>query len=298
MTGPTDREPETGPSPAMDPGKSLTRKEFDEIIRRATELAAHESDSGEAELDEQELLRIAGEVGIQERYVRRALAEVRDRYPQGNLLDRIFGPDVVRASRVVPGSLAEVAGKLDDFLVAGQLLQPVRRGPRVLHYRPAVDWASQIARAASATSRRYYVASAKSVEIELSEVEEGRTLVAMVVDPGTRNDSLVGGFLGGTAGGAAVAVGTGLAVMALAPLVVAVAVGGAVGVGATGGIVWFAGRHHQNKLQEVRAEVEGVLDRLESGESLEPPPASWRRWVKRHFHGVARDLMGEVEDED
>lgn len=282
----------------MDPGKSLTRKEFDEIIRRATELATHESEPGDAELDEEELLRIAGEVGIQERYVRRALAEVRARQPEGNLLDRIFGPDIVRASRIVPGSPAEISGKLDDFLVAGQLLQPVRRGPHVLHYRPAVDWASQVARAASATSRRYYVASAKSVEIELTDVEEeGRTLVTMVVDPGTRNDSLVGGFLGGAAGGTAAAVGAGLAVAALTPLVVAVVVGGAVGMGATGGIVWFAGRHHRNKLLEVRAEVEGVLDRLEAGESLEPPPASWRRWVKRHFHGVARDLMGEDERE-
>ena len=39
------------------------------------------------------------------------------------------------------------------------------------------------------------------------------------------------------------------------------------------------------------AEVEGILDQLEMGESLEPPPPAWRQWVKRHFHGVARDLM-------
>lgn len=280
----------------MDRGKSLTRKQFDDIIRRATELAAHESESGEAELDEEELYRIAGEVGIQERYVRRALAEVRASHPRGGPLDRIFGPDVVRASRVVPGPPPGIAERLDDFLVAGQLLQPVRRGATVLHYRPAVDWASQIARAASATSRRYYVASAKSVEIELTELEEGTTLVEMVVDPGTRNDSLVGGVLGSLAGGAAAGVGTGLGVAALAPFAAAVVVGGAVGVAAAGGIVWIAGRHHQNKLEEIRSEVEGVLDRLESGESLEPPPASWRRWVKRHFHGVARDLEREGEE--
>lgn len=280
----------------MDRGKSLTRKQFDDIIRRATELAAHESESGAAELDEEELYRIADEVGIQERYVRRALAEIRASHPGGGGLDRVFGPDVVRASRVVPGPPPEIAERLDDFLVAGQLLQPVRRGPSVLHYRPAVDWASQVARAASATSRRYYVASAKSVEIELTELEEGTTLVEMVVDPGTRNDSLVGGFLGGVAGGAGAGIGTGLMVAAVAPFAAAVVAGGAVAVGAAGGIVWFAGRHHQNKLMEIRSEVEGVLDRLESGESLEPPPASWRRWVKRHFHGVARDLDGGNED--
>lgn len=280
----------------MDRGKSLTRKEFDDIIRRATELAAHESESGEGELDEEELYRIAGEVGIQERYVRRALAEIRATPPGGGLLDRVFGPDVVRASRVVPGSPPEIAVRLDDFLVAGQLLQPVRRGPTLLHYRPAVDWASQVARVASATSRRYYVASAKSVEIELVELEEGTTLVEMVVDPGTRNDSLVGGVLGGIAGGGCAGFGAGLVVAALAPFAAVVVVGGAVGAGAAGAIVWGAGRHHQKKLMEIRSEVEGVLDRLESGESLEPPPPSWRRWVKRHFHGVARDLKGEDEE--
>jgi hypothetical protein len=46
---------------------------------------------------------------------------------------------------------------------------------------------------------------------------------------------------------------------------------------------------------DVRTEIEGVLDTLERGASLEPPPPSWRRWVKRHFHGVARDLMGSDE---
>jgi hypothetical protein len=44
--------------------------------------------------------------------------------------------------------------------------------------------------------------------------------------------------------------------------------------------------------------VEGVLDALETGMSLEPPPASWRRWVKRQFHGVARDLMSGDDEED
>ena len=65
------------------------------------------------------------------------------------------------------------------------LLHRVRRTPNYLQFRPAVDWISSLARAASATSQRYYVASAKSVEVRLNEAEEGRTLVEFVVDPGT-----------------------------------------------------------------------------------------------------------------
>ncbi len=81
--------------------------------------------------------------------------------------------------------------------------------------------------------------------------------------------------------------------MALAiPLGVAIA--GAVG----GGITYLVGASHKKKLREVQAEVEGLLDLLELSEPLEPPPASWRRWVKRQFHGVARDLMSREDDAD
>ncbi|MSR36889.1 MAG: hypothetical protein EXR95_09685 [Gemmatimonadetes bacterium] len=56
--------------PGAGGGRSLTRPEFDEFIRRATELAARESDGGEGALEEAELLRIAREVGLPERHVR------------------------------------------------------------------------------------------------------------------------------------------------------------------------------------------------------------------------------------
>ena len=72
---------------------------------------------------------------------------------------------------------------------------------------------------------------------------------------------------------------------------VAVAVGvllaAALGAGATS----WARNSHRRKLRDVLAEVEGILDLLESGKRLEPPPPSWRQWVKRHFHGVAKDFL-------
>ena len=56
-------------------------------------------------------------------------------------------------------------------------------------------------------------------------------------------------------------------------------------------VTYGVGRSHRRKLVGVAAELEGVLDTLEAERALEPPPPSWRRWVKRNFHGVARDLM-------
>lgn len=280
-------------------GRSLTRHEFDAVIRRAAELASSDSEPGEGGLTEAELFRIAREVGLGERHVRMALSEVRSGQTAGGALDRVFGPSFLHAARVVPGTPKELAAKLDDFFVGTQLLQPVRRGPQVLQYRPALDWASQIARAASLTSRKYYVASAKSVEVHLDDAEPDGTLVELIVEPGTRNDSVAGAAVGGGAAGIGAGIGIGFAVVATGGvLAIAVPLGVAVTGAVTGGITYLVGASHKKKLLEVQAEVEGILDRLELGESLEPPPASWRRWVKRQFHGVARDLMSREDETD
>lgn len=273
-------------------GKSLTRREFDAVIRRAAELAASDSEGSEGALTEAEVYRIAREVGLSERHVREALTEVRLGEPPGGFLDRVFGPAVIRAARVVPGTTRGLATMLDDFFVGTQLLQPVRRGAALLQYRPALDWASQLARAASFTQRKYYVASAKSVEVRLEEVDASSVMVEFVVDPGTRGDNIAGAGFGG--GGAGLGVGVGAAVAVISTggaALLGAGVGLVVGAATAGGITHLVGASHKKKLLEVQAEVEGLLDRLEQGESLEPPPASWRSWVKRQFHGVARDLM-------
>jgi hypothetical protein len=281
----------------MESGRGLTRRDFDEIIRRAAELAASEPDGGEGGLTEGELFRIAAEVGLEERHVQKALVQVRSAPPSRGPVSAVFGPAHLSVSRVVPGTKEHLSKVLDEFLVAGRLLQPVRRGGSVLHYRPAVDWASQIARAASATSRRYYVAAAKKVEIRMEEAGDGSTRVEFEVEPGTRDDYMVGGFLGGGVAGVGLGMGVGTAMATVAPLALGVAAGVTAGLGMFSLISWISGRYHRKRLLEVRAEVEGVLDALELGESLEPPPPSWRRWVKRHFHGVAREMMGP-EDRD
>ena len=278
----------------MDPGRSLTRKEFDEVIRRAAEIAASEPEGGGSGLTEQELFRIARDVGLEDRHVRKALAQVRSSPPTGRgPVAALYGPGYVAASRVVPGDREELSGKIDEFMVAGRLLQAVRRGDSVLLYRPAVDWASQVARAASSTSRKYYVASAKRVEVRLEGLEEGRTLVTIEVEPGTRDDYMAGGIMGGLGAGGGAGAGAGFALAAIAPVALGVAAGIAVGSVVFGGVCWISGYYHKRRLLEVRSEIEGILDRLETGGSLEPPPPSWRRWVRRHFHGVARELMGD-----
>lgn len=282
--------------------RRLSREEFEEVMRRATELASGEPDAS-GELTEGELFRIAGEVGVPERHVRRALTELKTGEVRAggtkSRIERLFGAETVHAARVVPGTPRELAREVDDFMVAGQLLQPLRRSRRLLQYRPAVDWASQVARVASSTSRRYYVASAKRVEVRFEDLpdEEGRCLVEIEVDPGTRHDALSTAAMGGVMGGGGAGVGIGFLVASAAPVVLAVGAGLVVG-GAVGAVVVAAtGRNHRRKIEDVQAEVEGILDRLEAGEELEPPPPSWRKWVERQFHG-ARKLLGDEGADD
>jgi hypothetical protein len=201
----------------------------------------------------------------------------------------------VRASRVVPGTPRALTTQIDAFLVGGRLLQTVRKTDRLMQYRPAVDWASQVARAASATSRRYYVAAARSVEVRLEAVGDDQTLIEFQVDPGTREDA-VGGAVAGAAVGVAAGFGVAIGIDPFMPYALSVFTGTLLtaGIGA-GSTLWARGRHHR-KLGDVLAEVEGVLDTLEAGETLEPPPASWRKWVRRHFHGMARDFLVTKDD--
>lgn len=281
-----------------EPGRQLTRRQFDEVIRRASELAAREAEHGEGDLPEAEIYRIAREVGLGEQYVRRALSEVQSEVRSGSLADRLVGPGAVRASRVVDGSPEELARRIDEFMVAGRLLQRVRRSPAFLQYRPSVDWISQLARAASGTSRKYFIASARSVEVRLEPVDEGRTLVEFEVDPGVRGDFIGGLVAGGGGGGLAAGTGLGLWTATAIPEVAAVAVGAATAGAVFAGVLQIVRQSYRRKFSDVRAEVEGVLDRLELGETLEPPPSSWRKWVEKHFHGARRLLDTGMDDDD
>jgi hypothetical protein len=281
---------------ATDEGRSITRVEFDAVIRRAAELASSDAEAPDTGLSEGELFRIAREVGLAEGHVRQALAEVRAGAPEPaatGVIDRVFGPAHIRVSRVVPGAPEELALTLDEFMVSTQLLQRVRRGHAVLQYRPAADWASQVARATS--SRKYYIASAKSVEVRLDAVDDDRTLVAFAIEPGTRGNDVAGGIFGGALASGVAGTFSAIGIGMVAPVAVAAAAGVALGAGVWSAIFFGTGAAHRRKVEDVRSEAEGVLDALETGASLEPPPPAWRKWVKRHFHGVAREILGDEE---
>lgn len=277
----------------MSAGGPLTRSDFDDVMRRAAELAAADPDSAADAFSDAEVVRIGREVGLPERHVRRALEEHRAQGVGGEggwkkALRMLLLRDEVAAGRTIERPRARIRRELDDFMVGGQLLQRVRGTDDLLQYRPAVDWASRVARAASFRSRKHYVASARLVEVRLERVDGESTQVDICVDPGIAGNYQNWWVLAGLmAGGVVWAAG----VAASWPLSLVVAVCGGVGVTMPLLVALLAGPGFRRRVADVRTEVEGVLDGLETESGLEPPPPAWRRWVRRHFHGVAREMM-------
>ncbi len=284
----------------MGVGKSrgLTRTEFESVMKRASELAMSDPSDVHGTLDEAEIFRIASEVGLPENHVRQALAEMRSNENPSSFVDRWFGSAQVRGSRVVQASKEDLQNTLDQFLVAGNLLEVVRQGPDLLLYRPAVDWISNFARAGASLSRRAHWAASKEIEIYLEELEVKSTLIEIRVDPDIRGSYTAGAAIiavllgGGTAFGVAALAA---AVFAL-PTVAALSLGGLSAAVVAIASAQITGRYSRRAREEVQQELEEVLDRLELGEDLTPPPASWRRWVMDQARRFRVEITGSKGD--
>ncbi len=110
--------------------RAVTRSEMELVIRRAVELATEQADAGDA-ISEDEVVRIAGEVGLAPQYVRQALFELpalrRDQ--EQTRAARYIGPCAVSAQRTVPGDADTVLRRLDQYLTTREYLQVRRRPP-------------------------------------------------------------------------------------------------------------------------------------------------------------------------
>jgi hypothetical protein len=113
--------PSDAPPPAEPPGSSLApldRAALERVLARATELQARLADTPD-ELTEKQVLELASEVGISSDHMRQALAEERTRVvmpAETGVVGSWFGSTVAAASRVVPGTPAEVLSLLDTWM--------------------------------------------------------------------------------------------------------------------------------------------------------------------------------------
>ena len=262
---------------------TLTREDFDEVIRRASELALNDPDAGQTQLDESDLYRIAAEVGLSEVHVRRALAELRGERQAGRGRG-FFDGALVHAARTVPGNSRQVGRELDNFLVKGSLLRSIRTGPQLRTYKPANDTISDLKRALR--QNKHCVVNAQGVEARIDPLDEGSTHVQLAVNfSASRIGYLTLAWFSGLATGSALSAGG--VVLALAsglPVVLGAGLGAAAGGLAGWASVVGVRAIWRKRREEIHEEVEGILDKLEAGEPLHPQPAKWRRWLQDNLY--------------
>jgi hypothetical protein len=259
----------SGPAPPGS-GEGLDRSDLDRVIRRAVELQFQEADDREGEtVSEAEVLRIGREVGVDEKHLRRALGELRAEslvpVPVGErpLLERHVGPGTVQASRVVPGEAREVEAKLAEHFRAGESLTRIRSRQGRSHWEPAEGFLAELQRGFRWKGQRYDLARAAAVDLTVVSLEEGYALVIISVDlRKSRSESFFGHL--GVSGGVGAAAGVGVGMIVAGGWVVALP--GAVVGAVVGGV---SGRNaHQKEVKRLHLAMEGILDRLETGEPL------------------------------
>lgn len=277
------------PEPMGRPGRALTRPAFEQVIRRAAELSLSDADADE--LSETEVLRIATELGLPVHHVQRALFELPELTVQPRWYDRYYGPAVFSVTRVIPSETAPTLRRIEDYLITREYLQIVRRRGDTLAFVPADDTISSLARALFRPGSRHIVSRASRVLAGAHALPEQRgSHVRFDVDLSeSRRESLrtgtTLGLLGGLVTGsmaAGIVAGALPAEFGFVPHVLAFS-GGMAATAAAG--FSLAASSFRKRVDAARFELVGLLDRLEHGDRLDPPPAPWRRKLQLRLFG-------------
>ncbi len=259
-------------------GRQLSRHDMEVVIRRAAELEA-QGGSDVPEISEEDVLRIAGEVGLSEENVRRALAEHYADAAGGAFLaergwaSRLCGQGLVKAGRRVPGSTESVLERLESHFKEHESLKLVRRTKWGSLWEPEAGVVASLARSLDLSGRGYELAKrGRAVEVQVLPVGEDESYVTLTAD---LHGERAGWFWGGIGFGALLA-----AAAAGAAFVADVALAGLGGLALLGGSVSVARLGYRSAVDKMRLVMDGTLDRLEHSEPLEPPRPSWRNILK------------------
>ena len=263
---------------------TVTRAQLERVIQRASDLQFRRAKPVDGDFRAGEVVQIGAEVGIEERYIRQALAEVEaaslvpDAPPDEGLARRITAPAIVSASRVVPGTPPEVEANLASYLTQEELLRQVRSRSGGSVWEPGTGLVHQMRRAFDVGGRRYTLARARDLKISVSALESGWSLVTLTADIGNlRAQQIAGWFAGmglaGAGGGFALFMATGGGAL---PILGGLAVlSGFTALATVSARAGVRRATHRTKLA-----LEGLLDRLERGERLHTDEP-WHRKLLR-----------------
>jgi hypothetical protein len=258
----------------------LTRRDLEAVIRRAAELEA-EAGSRVPELSETDVVRIAGEVGLSEASVRRALAELRAGAGGGLLADRgwaarLCGPGLVTATRILERPSEEVRQEIEAHFRENESLRLARRTRGVSLWEPDSGVIASIVRSVDLSGAGYQLAKkSQALELGVIPLNEGSCQVTLTADLGKERGAWF--WVLGIGTGGALATGASIFITGLPSLPDVVALGSPALLGLTMGM---ARRAYMRAMEKMRLILDGLLDRLEHDEPLRSPRPSWRDLLK------------------
>lgn len=217
----------------------VTRAELEEIIRRAVELQFASDAADDVEHTEEEVFRIGRQVGLERRFLERAVAEVRasgfrpDPPPDDDsLLARLLGPGFVRASRYAAGAPPALERLVEHELQVNERLRRVERRADGTRWAAADGWRSggRSSTDQGSEGHAYDLGTARALDVRVQEADGERSLVTVTADlRNQRTDQLLTwvtalGLAGLVVGGFLVVAGAPWAFLApIPPLAFAVA---------------------------------------------------------------------------
>jgi hypothetical protein len=224
--------------------------------------------------------------------VKQALYEGVQEEPQPGFLDKQFGTPRIMAARAVPMDPESARRALEDYLITCEYMSVVRRQANSVTFEPAPDAVSKFARAFKRGSK-HQLAASTLLEMTVRPLEPGWSHVRLrVIFKDDRKSQVVGAAVGGTFLGAPAAALTAVIIGGAAQAVgivpeVGVAIGSLFGIGAFSGVMAgllaSARKRYRQWRERTVIQAEGVLDRLEGGDELRPPPPPWIRKLQMKF---------------
>lgn len=241
----------------------VSTRSLDLVLRRAAELESRSQTDGA--ISERDVKQLAGEIGISDDAVERALVELRSgalqaREQPGGLAERLWAPQQIVCVRTVPGTVVGLEGRVGEFLRAQGFTMKRNLGREKLWRRERSAWQSL---RSMIDTRRQMLEGCSEITTAIEPADrEGTVRVILRLDleelRGSARANAWGGSLvfGGVAAGAGTLAGVFAALFWIPIGGVAAA---AIAYGWTRGAV----STFRERVARLEENVEGFLDRLE-----------------------------------